>query len=346
MINKNGRVGVSCQGRLRPIEHIVTAPYPGFPTDVQPLLMAALLRADGESRFTENIFEARYRHVPALRKLGADIRVDGREALVRGTSRLHGAAVEATDLALLEDVYRRYYGNVPEMKVVLCSDLPKEEIRPLVERYLASLALPYPYTKGRYLPSKPVVKGKHTIEEDHVPVSAPFTEISYNWYYKGGRTPRERAAVDVLNYILSARYLALIREERGGAYSVQFCTATSNEAAVPTRSYVDFQTRPEMRYLLLSDVQEELARMCADGPTPEEMDLAVRYLVKHHDEQEDRIARSVSLQEDRMVEFVRWGTPYGYDYEKLVRSLKSSDIRAFARRVSGGDKIVKVYNEE
>ncbi|MBR5095053.1 MAG: UDP-N-acetylglucosamine 1-carboxyvinyltransferase [Oscillospiraceae bacterium] len=98
MINKNGRVGVSCQGRLRPIEHIVTAPYPGFPTDVQPLLMAALLRADGESRFTENIFEARYRHVPALRKLGADIRVDGREALVRGTSRLHGAAVEATDL--------------------------------------------------------------------------------------------------------------------------------------------------------------------------------------------------------------------------------------------------------
>jgi zinc protease len=255
-------------------------------------------------------------------------------------------AVEATDLALLEDVYRRYYGDIPEMKVVLCTDQPKEEILPLVERYLASLNFPYPYTKGKYLPSKPVVKGMHSIEESHAPVSAPFTEISYNWYYKGGRTPRERAAIDVLDYILSARYLALIREERGGAYSVQFCTATSNEAAVPTRSYVDFQTRPEIRDLLLSDVQEELARMCADGPTPEELDLAVKYLVKHHDEQEDRIARSVSLQEDRMVGFVRWGTPYGYDYEKLVRSLRCTDIRALARRITGGDKIVEVYNEE
>ncbi len=47
-----------------------------------------------------------------------------------------------------------------------------------------------------------------------------------------------------------------------------------------------------------------------------------------------------------MVGFVRWGTPYGYDYERIVRSLKASDIRALARRVAGGDKFVKVYSEE
>ena len=120
----------------------------------------------------------------------------------------------------------------------------------------------------------------------------------------------------------------------------------SNEAAVPCRSFVDFQTRPEVRDLVLSDVRDEMARMCADGPTAEEMDLAVKYLVKHHEEQEDRIARFVSLQEDRMVEFVRWGTPYGYDYERLVRSLKPSDIRTLARRIAAGDRLVKVYNEE
>ena len=259
---------------------------------------------------------------------------------------IDSAAVEATDPALLEDVYRRYYGDIRSMKVVLCSDSPRDEILPLVERYLASLEAPYLYKKGKYLPPKPVTKGEVEIFDAYPPVSAPFTDISYNWYYKGGRTPKERAAIQILDYILSARYLALIREERGGAYSVQFCTAVSEEAAVPTRSYVDFQTRPEMRFQLLSDVRDELARMCADGPTAEEMDLAVKYLVKHRKEQEDRIARSVSLQEDQMVGFVRWGTPYGYDYERIVRSLKASDIRALARRVAGGDKFVKVYSEE
>ena len=77
---------------------VVTAPYPGFPTDAQPLLMAALLRAEGESLFRETIFENRYRQVPELRKLGARIRLEDREAGVLGVSSLHAAELEATDL--------------------------------------------------------------------------------------------------------------------------------------------------------------------------------------------------------------------------------------------------------
>ena len=259
---------------------------------------------------------------------------------------IDSAAVESVDLELAEEVFRRYYGDFSRMKVVLCSDLPRETIQPMVERYLASLSAPYPYRTGRYLPARPVVKGLCTVSETNAPIAAPYTDISYNWYFKGGRTPRERAAVNVLDYILSARYLALIREDRGGAYSVQFNTSVSDEAALPSHSSVDFQTRPGMRRRLLEDVREELARMCVDGPTREEMDLAVKYLVKHHDEEEARISRSVSLQEDRMVEFVLRGTPYGYDYERLVRSLKASDIRGLARRIAAGDRIVKVYSEE
>ena len=98
IIQKNDRVTVSSAGRLRAVGPVITAPYPGFPTDAQPLLMAALLRAEGESLFTENIFECRYRQVPALRKLGGSICVSGREARVRGVERLRGAAVDATDL--------------------------------------------------------------------------------------------------------------------------------------------------------------------------------------------------------------------------------------------------------
>jgi UDP-N-acetylglucosamine 1-carboxyvinyltransferase len=77
---------------------VVTAPYPGFPTDMQAQTMAVLLRADGSSLLTETVFENRFMHVPELLRLGADISLDGRSAHVRGVPRLTGAPVMATDL--------------------------------------------------------------------------------------------------------------------------------------------------------------------------------------------------------------------------------------------------------
>ena len=90
------RVTAPC--RLHGVGEILTAPFPGFPTDAQPVLMAALLRAQGETRITETIFENRFRQVPELRRLGADITVSGRVAEIRGVERLHGATLTAGDL--------------------------------------------------------------------------------------------------------------------------------------------------------------------------------------------------------------------------------------------------------
>ena len=85
--------------RLKAVkERVRTMPHPGFPTDAQAVLMAALAGADGTSIFEENIFDCRYRHTDALIKMGADIQVLGKVAVVKGVSRLHGANVQATDL--------------------------------------------------------------------------------------------------------------------------------------------------------------------------------------------------------------------------------------------------------
>lgn len=83
---------------LKAIKNIKTMPYPGFPTDAQAVLMASLLKAKGTSVFEENIFDCRYRHTDALVKMGADIQVIGKTAIVHGVNRLYGATVEATDL--------------------------------------------------------------------------------------------------------------------------------------------------------------------------------------------------------------------------------------------------------
>ena len=84
--------------RLRPMKIVRTMPYPGFPTDAQAPLLAAAAIADGTTVFIENIFENRYRHTAELVRMGADIKTEGKFAVVEGVERLYGAAVEATDL--------------------------------------------------------------------------------------------------------------------------------------------------------------------------------------------------------------------------------------------------------
>lgn len=91
-------IGCMCRERPRAVAPVRTAPYPGFPTDAQAILMAALLRSHGATVFEENIFTNRYRHVDELIRMGADIRVFGRTAMVNGVQTLHGAAVCSTDL--------------------------------------------------------------------------------------------------------------------------------------------------------------------------------------------------------------------------------------------------------
>jgi len=77
---------------------IVTLPYPGFPTDLQPQFIALNAIAEGSALVTENLFEARFRFVNELARLGADVRIDGHHAMVRGRAQLSGAPVEATDV--------------------------------------------------------------------------------------------------------------------------------------------------------------------------------------------------------------------------------------------------------
>ena len=83
---------------LKGVPTIRTAPYPGFPTDAQAPVMAALAASQGCTLFVETMFDSRYRHVQELLRMGADITTEGRVALVRGVEQLHGARVEAVDL--------------------------------------------------------------------------------------------------------------------------------------------------------------------------------------------------------------------------------------------------------
>ena len=97
-VEENGDyIRVKGNGRPRPVA-IKTLPYPGFPTDAQEQVTAMLTVASGTSLVTETIWESRFKHVDELKRMGAQITVDGRMAVVEGVTRLTGASVKATDL--------------------------------------------------------------------------------------------------------------------------------------------------------------------------------------------------------------------------------------------------------
>lgn len=92
-----GGIRVQCDHRTKAVD-IKTMPYPGFPTDMQAQFMAMLTISEGTSMVTETVFENRFMHVDELKRMGADIRIDGRTSVVEGVEHLTGCQVKATDL--------------------------------------------------------------------------------------------------------------------------------------------------------------------------------------------------------------------------------------------------------
>ncbi|MDE7158452.1 MAG: UDP-N-acetylglucosamine 1-carboxyvinyltransferase, partial [Clostridiales bacterium] len=94
----NDRIRIESSGRLKCNRRIETMPFPGFPTDLQAQVTALNATCEGCLLVAENLFETRFKYVPELQKMGADIEVKGRHAIVRGVKRLHGATLVAGDL--------------------------------------------------------------------------------------------------------------------------------------------------------------------------------------------------------------------------------------------------------
>lgn len=92
------KILITAPKRLKRVKKVMTMPYPGFPTDVQAIAMAVTTVAAGNSIFVENIFENRFRHVGELLRMGANIKTQGKVAVVEGVKTLHSAKVESTDL--------------------------------------------------------------------------------------------------------------------------------------------------------------------------------------------------------------------------------------------------------
>lgn len=122
IVNKN-EVYLKAPKRLNAIKTIKTLPYPGFPTDMQSLMVTVLSIANGTSIVVENIFENRYKYISELTKMGAEITIEGKTAIIKGVEKLTGAMVEAKELRggaslVLAGLAAEGYTNISGVKYI------------------------------------------------------------------------------------------------------------------------------------------------------------------------------------------------------------------------------------
>ena len=144
---------------------------------------------------------------------------------------------------------------------------------------------------------------------------------------------------------MSQRCVAQIREARGGTYHVRFYSESylSNNTR---ESYIAFQTRPEIAEVLIQDAQDLIDELCENGPSAEDMDNAVKYLAKAHDERMQRFANTLNRRMLERRNFLLHGVPFDYNYADVLKGISAKDIQKLAKNVNNGNRLIAIYREQ
>lgn len=254
---------------------------------------------------------------------------------------------KAVDMALVKDVFERSFGDAGTLTVYICDDLShKESVSSNLYNMVASLPVKdtKEAIKGEKLGSWPLYKGRHNHVRKNKLQTVPKSDVRLSFKYDIKLRKEEFVIFDILDYIMDARCMNRIREERGGTYSVTFTTETFLEGK-KAESTIAFQTRPEMADILVEDARSLMEEMAAEGPTEDEFENARKYLAKHHLELADRYRNNLSRKLNQYVEKDKYGIDKQTDYLVMLDKLSRKDIRKMARRIVKGDSMLSVYTE-
>lgn len=254
-------------------------------------------------------------------------------------------AVAALDLDFMKETFDRGFGNPEDLTLFICSDLSKETILPLVEQYVASLQKKAEFEKVKQSPMVPVLKGDIVLDKTYPLLSAPKVDVEYRFIAKVKDDEVYNASYDILDYIMSQRCVDQIREARGGTYHVRFFSESYLYKGL-RESSITFQTRPEMAEILIQDSKDLINDLCENGPTAEEMENAVKYLVKAQQERVQRFENTLSKRMSERRNFIMHGIPFDYDYEEVINGISAKDIQKLAQKVNNGNSLISVYREQ
>lgn len=254
---------------------------------------------------------------------------------------------KALDMTLIRDVFERSFGDAGKLTVYVCDDLSHEEsLASDLRNMIASLPVKESKdaVKGRKQKSWPLYKGRHSYMEGRALKTVPKSEVKLSYKYDIKLKNKEFVILDILDYIMDARCMNKIREERGGTYSVTFSTEVFNEGKV-AESSIEFQTRPEMTDLLVNDAKTLVKEMAENGPAEAEFENARKYLAKHHSELQARYRQNLSRKLNVYMTKERYGIDKEEKYIELLEKTSIRDVRKMAAKIAKGDSMLSVYTE-
>lgn len=222
---------------------------------------------------------------------------------------------------------------------------PAAEARPLVEKYIGSLpAAPkrkFAKTDFRIVPG--------AAEYDAVVPGAVTPKSSIERIYHGrfDYTPENYAALRYVTYILGARYLTTVREEKGGTYYV----GVHDEVSARPRGYcqlvVSFDTDPKLCEMLLGEVQKGIERLAAEAPSEQEVNEAMLYFRKVNAESRSKNLKSTSYWLNKMRAEYFDGVDLDKDNEALFTAVTPAEVRRLAREIlAQGNRYTAVFTQE
>lgn len=252
---------------------------------------------------------------------------------------------ENLDMDFVREIFKLNFSDFSNMKVYICDDLDTKTIRDCCTRYMASLDGSTQVVKSEQLASWPLYKGKGRHMRNHPKKEVPKSEVKLSYKHEVKLSSKEFVTYDILDYIMNARCMNKIREERGGTYSVTFRTEFFPEGKI-AESSIEFQTRPEMTDVLVADAESLMAEMAAKGPDAEEFENACRYLAKRYHEQTARNRNNLSRKMDQFMMKDRFNIDKQTGYLDILEKTSRKDIKKMAKKIVKGDSMLSVYTEK
>lgn len=252
---------------------------------------------------------------------------------------------DGLDMDFVKEIFRVNFSDFENMKVYICDDLEEAKVRECCNTYLASLSNTQQISRSEQLASWPLYKGKGRHMKKHPKKEVPKSEVKLSFKHEVSLSSKDFVTYDILDYIMNARCMNKIREERGGTYSVTFRTEFFPEGKI-AESSIEFQTRPEMTDILVADAQHLIEEMAANGPSADEFENARKYLAKRHHEQAARNRNNLSKKLDSFIMKDKFGIDKQTDYLDILEKTSRKDIRKMAKKIVKGDSLLSVYTEE
>ncbi len=253
------------------------------------------------------------------------------------TVELNEETLAKADLATIEKVYRELFKDAAGATLRIVGNVNPEEIKPLVEKYIGSIAKGKKATQVNNENVINFVKGG--VDETVVlPMETPKSTVIQIYTAYMPIDTKTEVALEVANYILDMIYTKTIREDEGGTYGVGTAMAGQRTPVERAIIQVQFDTNPEMADKLRELAKKGLKELAENGPEQDKFNMAIENFKKNIPE--SRISNS--YWNNNIYKYTKFGIDYDKEYEEAVNSLTPADVKAALQAVLAQDNLIEI----